>query len=134
MGHWIFLYIECRTLYFLDSFGLKPRSYSRYFDLFLNNHKHFKLWLQNRQLQSSASHICGAYSLFFFYVICNRGIIFLKKMLKNDFRNSSTMENDQRVLRRVYKEFGGMPHCADTFCLNRYTYRECIFYLCHGLG
>ena len=134
MGHWVLIYIQDATIYFLDSYGVHPTNYSPHFNTFLRNHKLFALWTQNRQLQSTTSHICGAYVLFFMHMICHRGINFLTSTLSKSFRHSPATKNDRVVLQRVYKEYQHMPHCIDTFCLNRYTYKECIFYLCNGLG
>ena len=134
MGHWVLIYFQDGTIYFLDSYGLHPTYYSPHFNKFLRNHKTFGLWTQNRQLQSTTSHICGAYVLFFMHLICDRGINFLTSTLSKLFRHSPTTKNDRLVLQRVYKDYLHMPHCINTFCLNRYTYKECIFYLCKGLG
>ena len=134
MGHWVLMYIENKTIYFLDSYGLHPKNYSRYFTQFLHNHKGFKLNLNKRQLQSPTSYVCGAYVLFFIHTICHRGIKFLKKVLQNKFRNSTPTQNDRAILVFVYKHFPGlMTKCRDTFCKDSLTFKQCAFYLCKGL-
>ena len=87
MGHWVLLYIENRVIHFFDSFALHPDNYSKYLTNFLQKHKYFKLWLMKRQLQSVSSHTCGAYVLYFMYVICNKGLQVLKTTLRKNLRD-----------------------------------------------
>jgi len=132
MGHWVLLYVENKVIHFFDSFAIHPNNYSTYFTRFLCNHKGFKLWLMQRPLQSAASHTCGAYVLYFMYVICSNGLEALKNNLKRKFKNSSALQNDRRILQFVYKKFSFLnSNCQETFCQN--NDEHCIFYLCKNL-
>ena len=93
MGHWVCFYIKDRIIYLLDSFGMKPEIYTKYFNSVIKHHEGFKLWRLHYPIQDQMSYNCGVYVLYFIPVICIKGIEKLQILLK-ELRHGYPHSND----------------------------------------
>ena len=122
IGHWVLFHIQGDTIFFFDSFALKPALHSHYFKLFLSTHPAFSLKQLNNRLQGTHSLVCGAYVVQASHWLSIYGMNGLSREL-NRMYSKKYDENDSKVLRFVYSNFN-IPQCAKVFC-DGLTYAQC---------
>ena len=112
MGHWLLFYIKDFNLYFFDSFGLAPFNYGGDVHSFFNKYNNFKTMVFNSPIQSDSSYVCGAYVIYFAYMMSRNYsyLILKKKFTKNKRKNDSIVSNF------IYKITRTQIKCNSSFC------------------
>lgn len=130
MGHWILCVVTNHKIIFMDSYGMHPGVYSPFIRAFIDTHsqKRRVSYLDTR-LQDAKSYVCGAYILFFIYIIARFGLDLIKEHLSRVFSKTDYRGNDKKVLNFLYKNYN-MPPCKTTFCRKGMSYQQCKIHFC----
>ena len=106
--HWLLLYVKHKQVYFVDSFGKDPKLY-KFVNTFYEIRNKIE-FLNQIQLQSSFSSLCGEYCVFFAFNLCH------KKSLREVLSNFSMIDfsrNDESIKIFMNKTFPG--HERDSY-------------------
>ena len=112
IGHWILFFIKNMHLYYFDSFGNNPNNYGYRTSKFYNTYPKNKTIVFNSPVQADFSYFCGAYVIYFSYMMC---LDYSTGFIKNKFTNNKK-NNDKVVSRFVYKKSGIEHTCNSFFC------------------
>ena len=112
IGHWVSLVCRDGVLYFLDSFAMHPSVYKgeiyRIFSSYLGDKK----VVFESPLQSPNSYVCGAYTVYFSYMMCiNRSVYEIKMKFSVNKKC-----NDKFVRKFIMKLTGTSVKCNSEFC------------------
>lgn len=104
-GHWLLFYrVDESTIIFFDSFGYHPNFYGGNISTYT---REYNVKVINKiQLQSSNSHVCGAFVLYIAYnIYCGRNIeTILRRFSMDTMRNDNLVENFiMRIGKSAYK-------------------------------
>lgn len=112
IGHWVLFYIKNTSLYYFDSFGNEPSVYGTYISNFYHAYPKDKTLVFKSPLQADFSYVCGAYVIYFSYMMChNYSIAFIR----NKFTKNKEY-NDEIVSGFVYKISGIKHVCNSSYC------------------
>ncbi len=109
MGHWIVIYInyQIRVFSYLDSLNLPLHMLSKSLCNIANT-IHMTVLKIPYRLQAMKSVTCGAYSMFFVYLLSKDSIYCLFKRIKRFFTKGDYIKNDREIIRVTYRIFN-MP-------------------------
>ena len=104
MGHWILFYIKYSVLYFFDSFGENIKTYGLDIESFFSSFNGDKVIAIRSPLQDDLSYVCGAYVIYFAYMMGkNHSIYSIKsKFSKNRKRNDIYVTKFILIKTRTY--------------------------------
>ena len=123
-GHWVLLYIKNYVLAFFDSFALDPIEYGGAIYFIYSTFKSRKFKAISKPLQSDHSLVCGAYTIFFSYVMTRNK---LSDIFKKLGRNKN--KNDRFVARFLGKMAGVKISCTNrVYCFQNLFADECKTY------
>lgn len=92
IGHWLLFYGLKGNILFFDSFGKSPEFYGNNIELYAKMYK--AKTINNIQLQSNTSYVCGCYVLYFaYYLFTGRPI----NLILNKFSKTNRIKNDSLV-------------------------------------
>lgn len=131
MGHWITLLLDNSSIYYFDSYGLVPITYSSLLQQCIDYYTSRGYEYVNcaRRLQSATSLVCGAYAIVFAREFIGGGLEGILSMFDRLFSKTNYDYNDRKVITYAYKNLR-MPRCIRTFCRGAETYAKCIKTLC----
>ena len=112
IGHWVLFYIKDYCLYFFDSLGKDPEYYDGDIKKFYNQFMFDKLVVFRKQIQNSTSSVCGAYVIYFAYILFTCENVY---RLKAKF-TLQYVKNDKIVVNFVDKLFGIEQSCNINYC------------------
>ena len=120
MGHWVMYYVKDFTMYFFDSFGCSPSEYGLDIAKIYNLYRFKKHVVFNREIQDESSYVCGLYTLYFAYLMCNNKTIeFINKKF-----GKNRSKNDLFVINYINKLLGLRFTCKKVFCSSlMYSYK-----------
>ena len=107
-----FHHIKYGDRYFFDSFGQPLSMYGLDIALFFNTYNGNKIKVFNSPLQDDISYVCGAYTIYFAYIMSkNYSTYYIKtKFSKNKKRNDSLMK------KFIFLKTGTQITCNSRYC------------------
>ena len=130
MGHWVVFLIKKspeKTIYFLDSYGMKPRFYSKDFSEFVSRYQEYEVYSLSGKLQSDTSLICGLYASWYIYHCSRYTLSNVIRILRRNFTVGRGKENDATVFRFYLKKLN-RKKCSYWRDIDQslVTYNQCI--------
>ena len=137
VGHWVAFYISFyprKYLLFFDSYGFKPRFYSRDFSQWIEvySRKNFQIQEFGRQIQPDTSQKCGLYVIHFIHYISHFGLEKYKFFFRHTFSTKKLPPNDKVVTSYFFNRIVKKNLCSqwkkNTGDKHAITYKECLKY------
>jgi len=122
MGHWVLFIFYKNVLFFIDSLGGTPMNYGGKIYLYYHNFRSEKHVLIKSAIQRNWSLVCGAYTFFFIYKICNN--MNPRKILQSNFSRNK-YKNDMIVRSFIFKHNKSHSGCGELSCSKHLFFEKC---------
>ena len=124
MGHWILYYIKDNCLYFFDSFGQPLSVYGLDIESFFDTYNYDKIKVFNSALQDDMSYVCGAYTIYFAYMMGkNHSTYYIKSRF-----SSNKKRNDSLVTKFIFLKTKTQIICNSQYCSSHMFQTKCRKY------
>ena len=124
IGHWLVFFARNRVLYYFDSFGLLPSHYNAQIASFYSNYSHEKQIVFDSPVQADDSYTCGAYAVYFSYLMSLGNTIY---HIKGKF-GKNRKNNDKFVSKFIFKKTGTLKSCNPQYCSSYMFGMDCREY------
>ena len=112
IGHWVALITQNGVMYFFDSYAIHPSLYGGEIERIYTSYLGDKRVVFENPLQASNSYVCGAYVIYFSYMMClNKSVYKIRQKFGKD-----KTSNDKFVRRFIMKMTGTGIECNKEFC------------------
>lgn len=132
IGHWVAVYINFaeKSIGYYDTYNLNLAITSPTLYSFIQRFPCLKLTTLAYRIQSVNSLVCGAYAMYFTYLISHKNHLDkVWNILHRTFKRNTFISNDKIIIRLAYRLFT-IPHCSQLFCNGGPNTLDCMRHFC----